>query len=39
LPKIAWHRRVGEKPKIWDWAKFYDKAWNLIDKEKYNGKH
>lgn len=39
LPYIAWHRRRGTLPRIYDWAKFYDKAWSLINKEKYNGKH
>tara|TARA_R100001510_G_C7646294_1_gene203605 strand:- start:1649 stop:2032 length:384 start_codon:yes stop_codon:yes gene_type:complete len=39
LPKIAWHRRDKDKANIYEWSKFYDKSWNLIDKENYNGKH
>ncbi len=39
LPKVAWQRRGEKRFRVYDWAKFYDKAWSLINKEKYNGKH
>ena len=39
LENIAWHRRGEGKAKIYPWSKFYERSWNLIDKENYNGKH